>query len=197
MLPQTTIANPVTVDGPGLFSGEPARLTFRPADPNTGIRFERSAGDLRADIPALIDNLLERPRHTCLRNGSLRVETVEHCLAALAGLGVRNALIAVESDQEGFSGELPMADGSSKPFVDAVLEAGVEEQSGTIEPMVIRQPVQVANGDATLAALPGPTDHLEILYQFEDDGPDGGGVVGRQTKFFKLFPPFAGRGDAD
>ncbi|MEM8872898.1 MAG: UDP-3-O-acyl-N-acetylglucosamine deacetylase [Planctomycetota bacterium] len=201
MLPQTTIANSVTVDGPGLFSGEPARLTFRPAEPDTGIRFQRSAGDVRADIPALIDNLLERPRHTCLRNGSLRVETVEHCLAALAGLGIRNTVISVESDAEGsgegFSGELPMVDGSSRPFVDAVLEAGVQEQAGTVEPLIIRQPVQVAHGDATLAALPGPTDHLEILYQFEDEGPDGTGVVGRQTKFFKLYPPYAGKGTAD
>ena len=187
MLPQTTIGDRATLQGPGLFSGEPATLTFAPAEPGSGITFVRRVGGRRADIPARIEHLLERPRHTCLRSGSLHVATVEHCLAALTGLGVRNASVEIESEH---SGELPMADGSSRPFVDALRRAGVNEQDGGgVEPLIITKPIQVASGDATLAALPGPTDHLEIIYQFEAPAP-----VGRQTRSFKLYPPGCGQG---
>ena len=188
-LPETTISKKVSLDGPGLFTGEPSRLTFGPAPAGSGITFVRRAGESRADIPALISHLLERPRHTCLRNGSLHVATVEHCLAALAGLGVRNVTVEIDS---GVSGELPMADGSSMPFVDLLREGGISEQAGRVEPLVIKSPVQVSKGDSSLAALPGPADHLEIVYTFEAPPP-----VGRQMRAFKLYPPFAGGGDAD
>ena len=184
MLPQTTIAERASLSGPGLFSGEAATLTFAPAEPGTGVTFVRRVGQRRADIPARIEHLLERPRHTCLRSGSLHVATVEHCLAALTGLGVRNTCVEIESE---VSGELPMVDGSSRPFVDLLRGAGIVEQEGEgIEPLVITKPLQVASGDATLAALPGPTDHLEVIYQFEAPAP-----VGRQTRSFKLYPPGA------
>ncbi len=180
MLAQTTISRRVSLDGPGLFTGEPSRLTFGPAEVGSGITFIRRSGENRADIPALISHLLERPRHTCLRNGTLHVATVEHCLAALAGLGIRNATVEIESK---ISGELPMGDGSSLPFVNSLREAGIRQQDGTIEPLVIKTPVQVAKGDSTLAALPGPTDYLEIVYTFEAPAP-----IGRQMKAFKLTP---------
>jgi UDP-3-O-[3-hydroxymyristoyl] N-acetylglucosamine deacetylase / 3-hydroxyacyl-[acyl-carrier-protein] dehydratase len=175
---QRTIAQEVSITGPGLFSGEQATLTFSPAEPDSGITFIRQAGPKSAHIAAHVSNLLPRPRRTCLKNGTLNVETVEHCMAAIAGLGLVNLNVRVESIG---TGEVPMVDGSCRPFVDKLLEAGIRHQESKVEPIIIRKPEQVTLGDATLAALPGPTDHLEILYEFDADPP-----VGRQVFSFHL-----------
>lgn len=175
---QRTISQETSLDGLGLFSGEPVRLTFAPAAPNAGITFVREQNEKVATIPALVSNVMKRPRRTCLRNGTLHVETVEHCLAALSGMGIDNAIVKIHSAG---LGEVPMGDGSSLPFVDALHRAGMVEQSAEIQPLIITKPVQVTLGDATLAALPGPTDRLEIIYDFEAPAP-----VGRQTIAFVL-----------
>jgi UDP-3-O-[3-hydroxymyristoyl] N-acetylglucosamine deacetylase/3-hydroxyacyl-[acyl-carrier-protein] dehydratase len=175
---QRTISREISLDGPGLFSGERATLTFGPADPDTGITFVREQGEYVARIPALVQNVLKKPRRTCLRNGTLLVETVEHCMAALAGVGVDNAVVKVAG---GSSGEVPATDGSSSPFVKAINEAGLVEQDADVAPLIIRKPVQVNHGDAALAALPGPEDRLEIIYDFEAPAP-----VGRQVFVFHL-----------
>jgi len=175
---QKTISREIRLAGPGLFSGEQATLTIAPSGPGSGITFIREQGDHEARIPALVENVLKRPRRTCLRNGTLHVETVEHCMAALAGLRINNATVRIAG---GISGEVPGTDGSSQPFVEAIDEVGLTEQEAEIRPLVIRRPVQVATGDKTLAALPGPTDHLEILYDFEAPPP-----IGRQVFSFHL-----------
>jgi UDP-3-O-[3-hydroxymyristoyl] N-acetylglucosamine deacetylase / 3-hydroxyacyl-[acyl-carrier-protein] dehydratase len=93
-------------------------------------------------------------------------------------MGIDNAMIKLSG---GTAGELPGGDGSSKPFVELIGSAGIEEQDSPCEPLIIKRPIQVNIGDATLAALPGPTDHLEIIYDFEAGPP-----VGRQTISFHL-----------
>ncbi|HEX8341077.1 MAG TPA: UDP-3-O-acyl-N-acetylglucosamine deacetylase [Tepidisphaeraceae bacterium] len=175
---QRTIGREVSFAGRGLFSGEPAVLTFTPADINAGITFVRRLGEKVATIPALVHNVIKRPRRTCLKNGTLQIETVEHCLAALTGLGINNATVTVSESK---TGEVPMGDGSSDDFVHLLHDSGLVEQDAPIEPLIIRKPVHVSFGDATLAALPGPTDKLEIIYDFEADAP-----VGRQIFSFHL-----------
>lgn len=175
---QKTISKEVSLAGTGLFSGEPATLTFAPAAPGSGISFLRQQDDRTATIPASVHNVLRRPRRTCLKNGTLHVETVEHCLAALSGMGVDNVIVKLAG---GMAGEVPGGDGSSKPFVEAIQDAGVVEQEMALDPLVIKRPIQVSLGEATLAALPGPTDRLEIIYDFEAAAP-----VGRQTISFHL-----------
>jgi UDP-3-O-[3-hydroxymyristoyl] N-acetylglucosamine deacetylase/3-hydroxyacyl-[acyl-carrier-protein] dehydratase len=175
---QRTISKEVSLAGPGLFSGEQATLTFSPAEADSGITFVREQDDKVATIPALIENVLKRPRRTCLRNGTLLVETVEHCMAALSGMGIDNAVVKVSG---GMVGEVPGGDGSSRPFVDAINSAGVREQEADKEPLIITKPIQVSVGDATLAALPGPKDTLEIIYEFEAEAP-----LGRQVFSFRL-----------
>jgi UDP-3-O-[3-hydroxymyristoyl] N-acetylglucosamine deacetylase/3-hydroxyacyl-[acyl-carrier-protein] dehydratase len=175
---QRTISREVSLSGPGLFSGEQATLTLAPADAGTGITFIRQQGDSTATIPALVGNVLKRPRRTCLKNGTLHVETVEHCLAAIAGLGIDNLQVRLSG---GASGELPGGDGSSQPFVNAIRESGVVCQDQDCDPLVIRKPLQVSLGEATLAALPGVSDGLEIIYEFEGPPP-----LGRQVVCFHL-----------
>ena len=92
-LRQRTISRQITLDGAGLFSGEPASMTILPAEPDSGVTFLREQGDYTARIPALVQNVLHRPRRTCLRNGSLHVEMIEHCMAALSGMGISNAML--------------------------------------------------------------------------------------------------------
>jgi beta-hydroxyacyl-ACP dehydratase FabZ len=82
---------------------------------------------------------------------------------------------------ESKTGEVPMGDGSSDDFVHLLHDSGVVEQEAPVEPLIIRKPVHVSFGDATLAALPGPTDKLEIIYDFEAAAP-----VGRQIFSFHL-----------
>lgn len=175
---QKTLSREVSLDGLGLFSGEQARLTFAPAEKGAGITFVREQDSRSASIPANVNNVLKRPRRTCLKNGTLYVETVEHCLAALSGMGISNATVTLSG---GTTGEIPGGDGSSQIFVDAINSVGVVEQDAPVQPLIIRKPIQVGSGDATLAALPGPTDRLEIIYDFE-----GGPPVGRQTISFHL-----------
>ena len=175
---QKTISREVAIRGLGLFSGEPAELTFAPAEPGAGITFVREQDGKTATIPAIVFNVLKKPRRTCLRNGTLFVETIEHCMAALSGMGIDNAVVKITGGQVG---EVPAFDGSSKAFVDAIRDAGIKEQSANLEPLVITKPVQVTHGEATLAALPGPKDKLEIIYEFEAGPP-----IGRQTFSFRL-----------
>jgi UDP-3-O-[3-hydroxymyristoyl] N-acetylglucosamine deacetylase/3-hydroxyacyl-[acyl-carrier-protein] dehydratase len=175
---QKTIAKEATFSGRGLFTGEPTTVTITPAEANTGIHFIREQDGKIASIAASIHNVKKAPRRTCLKNGTLMVETVEHCLAALAGLGVDNALVRVSG---GKSGELPAGDGSSSVFVEMVQNAGIREQDAMVEPFVIRRPEQVSIGEATLAALPGPADKLEIIYDFEAPAP-----LGRQVFCFTV-----------
>ena len=167
---QKTIGKEVSLSGRGLFSGETATVTLSPAGPGQGITFIREQDGKVAPIRALVQNVLKRPRRTCLKNGTLLVETVEHCMAALSGMGVDNAIVRVTG---GTVGELPAGDGSSRPFVELLEEAGFVEQSAALNPLVIRKPEQVSIGDAAIAALPGPSDHLEILYEFEAGEPLG------------------------
>lgn len=175
---QRTIAQEISLSGPGLFSGESATLTLAPAEPDSGILFVRQQDDKTATIPALVQNVAKRPRRTCLHNGTLSVETIEHCMGALSGLGVNNAIVKVSG---GMVGELPGGDGSGMTFVNAIQKAGLVEQSADVKPLIIKQPLQVRHDEATLAALPGPTDRLEILYDFEAPAP-----IGRQVFAFEL-----------
>jgi UDP-3-O-[3-hydroxymyristoyl] N-acetylglucosamine deacetylase/3-hydroxyacyl-[acyl-carrier-protein] dehydratase len=175
---QQTNSKEVSLAGPGLFSGENATLTLLPAEAEQGITFVREQDGKVATIRALVENVLKQPRRTCLKNGTLFVQTIEHCMAALVGMGVDNVVVKVSG---GTAGEVPGGDGSSQPFVEAIQEAGVIEQESDLRPLIIRKPLQVTAGDATLAALPGPQEHLEIIYDFEAPAP-----VGRQVFKFQL-----------
>ncbi|MGA2583077.1 MAG: UDP-3-O-acyl-N-acetylglucosamine deacetylase, partial [Tepidisphaeraceae bacterium] len=177
---QKTVGREVSFSGRGLFSGETATVSISPAEADSGITFIRDQDGKVASISAMIQNVLKRPRRTCLKNGTLLVETVEHCMAALSGMGVDNAVVRVKG---GRVGELPAGDGSSSPFVDLLEEAGIAPQEAPLKPLVIRKPEQISIGDATLAALPGPTDKLEIIYDFEAPAP-----LGKQVFRFTLDP---------
>ncbi len=177
MSQQKTIKRPSALEGQGLFSGINSRLRFLPAPVNTGIVFVRTDMPHPVQIASDISNVTKRTRRTSLLNGTVSIETIEHVLAAVWGLGIDNILIEMNAQ------ETPSADGSALPFVKALQEAGIEPQEADQKVYVVREPVSVSEGDAMLAVLPGPTDCLDILYDLDySDVPS----IGRQVLGFRL-----------
>ncbi len=174
---QHTIARSAEISGQGLFTGEPCRMRFHPAEPNAGILFARTDLDEPVQIPAAVANVIQRPRRTSLRNGTLAIDTVEHVLSAAAGLGVDNLTIELTGP------EVPNLDGSPKPFAEALLEAGLAEQDAEPDVFVIDEPLTVAEGDAMLTALPGDGEGLDILYDLDYSQHPS---IGRQLFAFRL-----------
>lgn len=165
MKTQQTIERPAEVKGRGLFTGEEVAVRFKPAPVDAGVVFVRVDGPNSARIRAHVSNVTKRARRTSLRNGTMAIETVEHCLAAIHAMGVDN----IEIELNG--GELPAGDGSSLLFVEALRAAGICDQNVERKPIVIQDTVRVCDGDAELIAVPTGKDALEILYDL-DYGPD-------------------------
>lgn len=165
---QKTISREVEFEGRGLFTGEPVTMRVRPGEPHSGIWFVRTDQSPPASIAALVENVSKRARRTSLRNGTVAIETVEHCLSACSGLGLDNLQIELSAC------EVPALDGSSLPIVEKLRAAGLREQDAIREPYVIHEVVRVVDGDSELVALPPldtESDLLELSYDL-DYGPE-------------------------
>lgn len=160
MNPGRRVRRPVTLEGVGLFTGAPARLVIGPAEWGSGVRFRRADVPGAPAIPARVAHvakpgqgpLAKLPsRNTCLLapdHPGAFVLTIEHLMSALAALGVWDAAVEL------FGPEVPIADGSALPFVEALLGTGLEEGLGP-EPMPVRTPVRLEAGAAWIEAAPG------------------------------------------
>lgn len=153
---QTTLRGSVTLEGVGLHTGEPSRLTLKPAPPNAGVRFFRADLDGAPAIPARFGFVVETTRGTTLGLGNAKVHTVEHVLSALAGLGVDNA------DVELTASEPPAMDGSALPFAKAVLSAGILEQDAPKRRLALDGEVRYEKDGTTLVARPAPSFELSV-----------------------------------
>lgn len=154
---QRTVARRVTCSGVGLHSGRPASLTLAPAAPDAGIKFVRR--DLGLEIPARAELVVDTVLSTSLGTGGARVSTVEHVLAALAGMGIDNCRIELDGP------EIPILDGSAAPFVYLVREAGVRTQRASKRFLVVKRPVEVRDGEKTARVEPAP----ELSVRFTAD----------------------------
>ncbi len=151
---QRTLKGSVRFEGVGLHTGRTTRVTVSPAAPGSGIRFLRS--DLSAEIPCSPLAVSATSRSTTLSDGKgAEVHTIEHFLAAVAGLGLDNLVIAMDGP------EMPILDGSPRPFLESLLSAGTIEQAVPVEPLRITERVEVNVGPARLVAEPGG-DFLEL-----------------------------------
>lgn len=141
MIKQRSLKNLIRATGVGLHTGEKVYLTLRPAPPNTGIVFRRVDLDpvveIKADPYAVGDTRLS----SCLEKKGARVQTVEHLMSSLAGLGIDNVYVELTA------GEVPIMDGSASPFVFLLQSAGVEEQPAAKRFIRIKKPVEVKEGD--------------------------------------------------
>ena len=184
MRQQRTINSTVEIEGRGLFTGQRAVVRYHPAPPDGGITFVRTDQPRPIRIPASIDSVAKRARRTALRNGTVAIETVEHCLSACAGLGIDNLDIELVGD------ELPSFDGSCLPFVEVLQRAGIVEQPAERRGYRIEAVTRVVDGDSELVALPAldpQSETLEIVYDL-DYGTEG--PIGRQVCTCTVEPEF-------
>jgi UDP-3-O-[3-hydroxymyristoyl] N-acetylglucosamine deacetylase len=166
---QTTLDQTAAVQGVGLHSGAPVRVLLRPARADAGIVFRRmDAGG--ADIPARWDRARHGPLATRLvGEGGAEISTVEHLMAAFAGLGVHNATVEVEGP------ELPILDGSAAPWVAAILGAGIRRLDTPLRALAVLETVEVGDDHGAVARLE-PADGLSMRFAiaFRDE------AIGRQ-----------------
>ncbi len=165
----------MAIEGYGLFTGEPSSLLMRPGEPDSGIWFIRTDQSPPIRIAARIENVFHRERRTALKNGTVAIETVEHCLSACVGLGIDNLQVELNAN------EVPALDGSSLPFVQKLREGGLKEQEAERHPSVIDEVIRVVDGDCELLALPPLNPAAEVLEVAYDLDYGLEGPIGRQT----------------
>ena len=162
---QRTIESTRSVEGIGLHTGGQATLTFRPGTVNDGIRFIRVDHPDRLEIPADIDYVVDTTRGTNLARDGVRIHTVEHVLAAVAGLGLDNIRIELDGD------EPPICDGSAIPFVNALIEAGIVEQDAPREYLELENPVLYSEREngllKELVVMPSDDFHLTYMVDYQ------------------------------
>ena len=137
MIKQRTLKNAISATGIGLHTGEKVRLTLRPAPINTGIRFIRTDLSPAVEIPAQHAAVSDTQLATTVGEGSARISTVEHLMAALSGMAIDNLYIDISGP------EMPIMDGSSATFVFLLQSAGIELQRAAKRFLRIKKPVTV------------------------------------------------------
>ncbi len=187
LVQQHTIKRPVTMTGVGLHTGVETTMTFKPAPENYGIRFRRVDMGGAPEIPADVDHVIDVARGTTIGIGDARVHTVEHVLAAFVGLQVDNVIIELDNI------EPPIADGSTKPFVDMVLQAGVQEQEAPKDYLIIDQTIEYINEEKGVDIVALPTDDYRITVLVDYHNPALGsqhtGLFNLEKEFVDEFSP--------
>jgi UDP-3-O-[3-hydroxymyristoyl] N-acetylglucosamine deacetylase len=175
---QTTIAREAELTGTGVHSGAPASVTLHPADADTGLRFlVTRRGRVVADIPANVQNVKNLTLCTVIGDANgVTIGTVEHLLAALRGLAIDNCYIEIDSR------EIPIMDGSSAAFVEAIDEAGIRELPAPRRFIKVLKPIRVQEGDCWGEIAPHSGFHLDIEIDFETP------LIGKQRLSYEMSP---------
>ncbi|MBD3333353.1 bifunctional UDP-3-O-[3-hydroxymyristoyl] N-acetylglucosamine deacetylase/3-hydroxyacyl-ACP dehydratase [candidate division GN15 bacterium] len=184
---QRTIKQPTTITGTGLHTGCESTMTFKPAAANTGIRFVRTDLPDQPSVIADIDHVVDIARGTTLQKGAAKVYTVEHVLAAFAGLQIDNLIVELDNQ------EPPVGDGSARPYVDALLEAGFEEQDEDKYYLEIDTPMAYSEPDRGVDLVVTPSDELRITFMIDYRNPALGtqytSLVDLEQEFVEEFAP--------
>ncbi|MFQ3264808.1 MAG: UDP-3-O-[3-hydroxymyristoyl] N-acetylglucosamine deacetylase, partial [Colwellia sp.] len=164
MIKQRTLKTSVSTVGVGLHKGEKVQVTLRPAPANTGIVFRRIDLDPVVDIKATPEAVGETTLCTCLVNEQqVKVSTVEHLLSAVAGLGIDNLFVDVDS------AEIPIMDGSALPFVYLIQSVGIDTLNAPKRFLRIKKPIRVEEGDKWAELL--PYEGFRVNFSIEFDHP--------------------------
>jgi UDP-3-O-[3-hydroxymyristoyl] N-acetylglucosamine deacetylase/3-hydroxyacyl-[acyl-carrier-protein] dehydratase len=164
-----SIGGPVSLQGIGLHLGKECTLTFHPAPSGSGIIFRRTDLPTKPTVHARADLAVLTERHTQLGADPAAVHTVEHVLAAVAGLEIDDIRIDLDA------AEPPILDGSARPFHDALLSAGVVDVAGEVEYLRLRAPLTVRDGSSTYTVEPSESLSLEVTIDFPHP------LIGRQS----------------
>lgn len=163
MIKQRTLKNVIRATGVGLHSGKKVYLTLKPAPINSGIIFCRTDLDPVVEIPAKAQNVGKTTLSTTLMKDGVHIDTVEHLLSALAGLGVDNARIELSCS------EVPIMDGSAGPFVFLIQSAGLQEQEAPKKFIRIKKEVSVEENGKKATFL--PFDGFKVSFEIDFDHP--------------------------
>jgi UDP-3-O-[3-hydroxymyristoyl] N-acetylglucosamine deacetylase/3-hydroxyacyl-[acyl-carrier-protein] dehydratase len=169
VLNQQTLNRSASFSGTGLHSGNRVNMTILPAPANFGVRFRRVDLEGKPEIEARVENVAETNRSTTLAKGNVKIHTVEHVLAALAGCGIDNAVIELDAN------EPPIADGSSREFCKIIQSAGIAPQSEKREAFTPTAPIEMESGETLMTLF--PDDGFKITCTSTDK-------KGRFTQFY-------------
>jgi UDP-3-O-[3-hydroxymyristoyl] N-acetylglucosamine deacetylase/3-hydroxyacyl-[acyl-carrier-protein] dehydratase len=154
VLNQQSLKESASFSGIGLHSGNRVNMTILPAPANSGVRFRRVDLDGRPEIEARIENVVDTQRSTTIAKGNVKIHTVEHVLAALAGYGIDNAVIELDAN------EPPIADGSSREFCKIIQEAGIVQYPEKKEYFTPTEPIEIRHGETLMTIF--PDEHFKI-----------------------------------
>ena len=163
---QQTIKRPVSLSGIGVHTGSKVNMTWKPAPVDHGIKFVRTDLDSKPVIEPLIRNVGDTTRWTTIGNNGAVVHTVEHVLATLGGYGIDNVIIELDGN------EPPVGDGSSRPFVQMVKQAGIQPQEGKREVFQPREVAHVEVGESFAVVLPSDQLRISCTIHFGKPGLD-------------------------
>jgi UDP-3-O-[3-hydroxymyristoyl] N-acetylglucosamine deacetylase / 3-hydroxyacyl-[acyl-carrier-protein] dehydratase len=159
---QQTVAGSAELAGFGLHTGAPARIRFLPAEAETGIRFRRTDLDGSPEVAVSLDNIRGTELGTTLGDGEAEVKTVEHLLAAVGAAGLDNAVIEIEGP------EVPIMDGSFRPFLEALKDAGLREQDAVARVWKVSAPVSlVGPNGGHYVCTPEATFRISATIEFD------------------------------
>jgi UDP-3-O-[3-hydroxymyristoyl] N-acetylglucosamine deacetylase len=159
---QRTLRRPISCAGIGLHSGRKVTLSLKPAVADSGIRFRRSdLGGL--EVPATVKHVAGINYATGLTRDAVKVDTVEHLLAALVSLGIDNVVVEMNSP------EVPIMDGSAAPFVYLIHEAGVRQLGKPRRYLKVQRPLSLSRGDKSIELY--PSEHFKVTYSIAFDHP--------------------------
>ena len=171
---QRTVAKPVSCSGTGVHSGKPVRLTVRPARINHGIRFVRTDLPDSPDICAHFNSVVDTSLATVIGCNGFIVSTIEHLMAAFAGLSIDNALVELDAY------EVPIMDGSAGPFTAMIRSAGIREQAGPKCFFVVKEPIELQENGKSVAIYPDTSFRITCTIEFPHP------LILKQTYSFEL-----------
>lgn len=184
---QRTINESVSVEGVGLHTGNISKITFNPAPADYGYKFIRTDLPEQVEIPALVDYVVDLSRGTTLGIGDVKVHTVEHVLAALAGLEIDNCRIEINGI------EPPVFDGSSMPYVEALLSAGFKNLDEDRIYLAIDETIRYTNEEkgVDIVALPNNDYRVTVMVDYNNPalGSQHTGLFDLKKEFVKEFAP--------
>ena len=160
---QTTINSSISLEGVGIHTGKDVKLTFNPADPDSGYVFKRVDLDGEPLIEALSKYVVNTQRGTTLEKSGVKLKTIEHVLAALVGLEIDNVLIEINAE------EPPIMDGSSKFFVDALEKAGIKQLNSLRKEYIIKNVISYKDEKSGSEITVIPSENYEITAMVDYD----------------------------
>ncbi len=153
---QHTLKCKYTFKGKGLHTGRNVTMVLEPAPAGHGIKFRRTDLGDDAVIDALVDYVTTTARGTTLEKGDVKISTLEHLMATFNGLGVDNALVSIDAQ------EVPILDGSAKPYVDAICKDGLEEQDAPRKYVEFKEKIVYKDEKSGSEIVIMPDDHFSV-----------------------------------